>query len=102
MTNKLSPAQELDQILQRLLADVDDSMEFLGSVFNPKNRATIKVKRSLDKAKTAIKRHEADAVRDARIDELESTLRVIKDSVSGAVYRDLSERIIFLKGGSDA
>lgn len=48
--NKLSA----DIILKRLLADVDDNMEFLDSVFNPKDHAAQRVTKSLDKAKAQL------------------------------------------------
>lgn len=46
--------ERLEEILTRLLADVDDSMEFLNTPFNPKDRAASKVSRSIGKALSAI------------------------------------------------
>lgn len=45
---------QLDEILKRLLADVDDDMEFLGTVFNPKDHAQTKVTKSLEASKQAL------------------------------------------------
>lgn len=46
--------RRIDDILKRFLADVDDSMEFVGSQFNPKERAHDKVAASFAKAKAEL------------------------------------------------
>lgn len=48
MTNKLNNR------LKRVVADVDDSMEFIGSQFNPKYKAAVKVASSLEKSQARI------------------------------------------------
>lgn len=45
---------ELDAVLKRLLADVDDSMEFAGTMWKPKETASAQVTESLGKAKQSL------------------------------------------------
>ncbi len=56
----------IDTILKRLLADVDDNMEFIGSIFNPKDNAHRKVKASLKTAHSQI----SQLITEARVQEL--------------------------------
>lgn len=57
---------QLDEILTRLLADVDDDMEFAGTMLNPPDNAREKVVESLAAAKAKL---EALLI-EARIEEL--------------------------------
>ena len=46
--------EKLDTILKRLLADVDDRMEFVGTVWQPKDHAELQVAKALKKAEDTI------------------------------------------------
>lgn len=62
--NKTTKDQELDKILKRLLADVDDNMEFVGTPLKTNESASNNVQISLNKAKAALL-----AWRDSCVDE---------------------------------
>lgn len=50
----MSNIDPIDELLQRFLADVDDSMEFMGSAFKSKERSTQQVQEALNQAKSKI------------------------------------------------
>lgn len=52
----------IDETLKRLLADVDDHMEFAGTIFKSKDMATLDVLNSLDKAKAALLKEFLDII----------------------------------------
>lgn len=101
--------KELDDILVRLLADVDDDMEFVGSAFNSKKNAVKKVDKSLKKAKSSLQQLIEERERTARVDEHswykqaelyqlngeellpDTSVRVVKKS-------DIKKRLAQLKG----
>jgi hypothetical protein len=59
----------IDTIHKRLLADVDDHMEFVGTIWQPKDRAALQVAEALSEAREQIKTLIEKAVVEARIDE---------------------------------
>ena len=62
---------ELDETLTRLLADVDDAMEFQGTMWKSKGQASNRVQESLKHAKQKLLKLIDKEVTRSRIDELE-------------------------------
>lgn len=61
---------ELDETLTRLLADVDDAMEFQGTMWKSKGQASNRVQESLKHAKQKLLKLIDKEVTRSRIDEL--------------------------------
>jgi len=65
---------EIEKTLTRLLADVDDKMEFANTLWKSNEMASRGVKISLNEATQAIKQ----LITDARVDELEALIEKIE------------------------
>lgn len=63
---------ELDETLTRLLADVDDAMEFQGTMWKSKGQASNRVQESLKHAKQKLLKLIDKEVTRSRIDELKA------------------------------
>ena len=80
---------ELDETLTRLLADVDDAMEFQGTMWKSKGQASNRVQESLKHAKQKLlKLIDKEATRN-RIDEL----KLLPISTDPQSRRDIEKRI---------
>lgn len=78
-----SDPSELKRILIRLLADVDDSMEFQGTMFN--TDPSHKVSKSLAKAISALERYAAQREAEAQVQILRGFRR--RDFVDENFYK---------------
>lgn len=95
MTKPSIPEDELDIILKRFIADVEDSVEFIGTQYNPEDKAHDKVASAIELAKLRLRQYAAKA----RLEEIQRFVAVWIGSTDDKTRNYLEKRIKQLKEG---